>query len=175
MNVQNMRGKKQTFTYGNESLSITEFLQRAEIVGYLEKDGPLTYGSQREKLRKLLREGRINPQLVTEHAARNPTAPRVQDTRYGTQRRRQIFRRRPRARREKCIWTRTTTEGTQDTQGSHRHRRGELHGPTSIGAVSPASRIPQTDKLQRSPYTQRCERGLGRVKFQATSLTRNPG
>ena len=45
-----MRGKKQTFTYGNESLSITELLRKPEIVGYLEKDGPLTCGSQREKL-----------------------------------------------------------------------------------------------------------------------------
>ena len=85
MNVPNMRGKKQTFTYGNDSLSITELLRKPEIVGYLEKDGPLTYGSQREKLRKLLREGRINLQLVMEHAAQNPTVARVQDTRYGTQ------------------------------------------------------------------------------------------
>ena len=83
-----MRGEKQTFPYGNESLSITELLRKPEIVGYLEKDGLLTYGSQREKLRRLLRDERINPQLVMEHAARNPTAPRVQDTRYGTQRRR---------------------------------------------------------------------------------------
>ena len=88
MNVQNMRGKKQTFTYGNEFLSITELLRKPEIVGYLEKDGPLTYGSQREKLRKLLRDGRINQRMVMEHAAQNPTAPRIQDTRYGTQRRR---------------------------------------------------------------------------------------
>ena len=81
-----MKGKKETFTNGNDTLFITELLRKPEIVGYLEKGW--TYGSQREKLRKLLREGRINPQLVTEHTARNPTAPRVQDTRYGTQRRR---------------------------------------------------------------------------------------
>ena len=86
-----MRGMKQTFTYGNESLSITELLRKPEVVGYLKKDGPLTYASQRQKLRKLLRDGRINLQLVMEHAARNPTAPRVQDTRYGTQRRRAIL------------------------------------------------------------------------------------
>ena len=83
-----MRGKKQTFTYGNDSLSITKLLRKPEIVGYLKKDGPLTYGSQREKLRRLLRDGRINPRLVMEHVAQNPTAPRVQDTRYGKQRRR---------------------------------------------------------------------------------------
>ena len=86
MNVPNMKGKKQTLTYDNESLPITELLRKLEIVGYLEKDGPFTHGSQREKLRKLLREGRISPQLLMEHAAQNPTAPRVQDTRYGTQR-----------------------------------------------------------------------------------------
>ena len=84
----NVRGKRQTFTYANDTLSITELLRKPEVVGYLEKDGSLTYASQREKLRKFLREGRINPQLVMEHAARNPTAPRVQDTRYRTQRRR---------------------------------------------------------------------------------------
>ena len=83
-----MRGKRQTFIYGNNTLSITELLRKPEIVRYLEKDGPLTYASQREKLRRLLREGRINPRLVTEHTTKNPTAPRVQDTRYGEQRRR---------------------------------------------------------------------------------------
>ena len=89
INVSGTRGKRQTFQYGDDLLSITELLRNpAEVVGYLEKDGPLTYASQRENLRRLLREGRINPQLVTEHATRNPPQPtRVQDTRYGTQRR----------------------------------------------------------------------------------------
>ena len=33
------RGKKQMFQYGNDTLSITELLQKPEIVNYLEKDG----------------------------------------------------------------------------------------------------------------------------------------
>ena len=86
------RGKKQTFQYGNDTLSITELLQKPEIVGYLERNGPLTYASQREKLRKLLRNEKINlQQEVAEYtaAAQNPPQPpRVQDTRYGSQRRR---------------------------------------------------------------------------------------
>ena len=139
MNVPNMRGKKQTFTYGNDSLSITELLRKPEIVGYLEKDGPLTYGSQQEKLRKLLREGRINLQLVMEHAAQNPTVTRVQDTRYGTQRRRANL-------------PRKTTKG-EVLFGSEllrrprrpvHHRRRELDGPPGIGAVSPNPRISPT-------------------------------
>ena len=84
-----MRGRRQTFQYGDETLSITERLRKPEVVGYLEKDGPLTYASQREKHRRLLRHRTINPRLVTEHATQNPPQPaRVQDTRYGTQRRR---------------------------------------------------------------------------------------
>ena len=85
-----MRGRRQNFAYGDDTLSITELLRKPEVVGYLGKDGPLSYASQCEKLRKLLRSGRFNPQLVAEHAARNPPQPpRVQDTRYGTQRRRE--------------------------------------------------------------------------------------
>ena len=68
--------------------SLPNYFENLRSLGTWKKDGPLTYGSQREKLRKLLREGRINPQLVTEQATRNPTAPRVRDTRYETQRRR---------------------------------------------------------------------------------------
>ena len=46
MNVPNTRGRKETFQYGNDSLSITELLQKPEVVGYLERDRPLTYASQ---------------------------------------------------------------------------------------------------------------------------------
>ena len=75
MNVSGTRGRRQTFQYGYETLSITELLRKPEVVGYLEKDGPLTYASQREKLRRLLRSGRINQQRVKEHEARNPPQP----------------------------------------------------------------------------------------------------
>ena len=89
MNVLSKKSRmRQMFQYGDNNLSITELLQKPEIVGYLEKNGPLTYTSQRDKLCKLLREGKINPQLVLEYAAQHPPVERVIDTRYGTQRRR---------------------------------------------------------------------------------------
>ena len=92
MNVPNVRrGRRQTFQYGNDTLSITELLRDPDVNNYLERERSLTYTSKREKLRKLLREGNINPQLVGEYEARNPVAPRpqgVQDVRYGAQRRR---------------------------------------------------------------------------------------
>lgn len=55
------RGKKQMFQYGDDTLSITELLQKPEIVNFFEKDGQLTQASRRDKLRKKLREGKINP------------------------------------------------------------------------------------------------------------------
>ena len=76
-NVFKTRGKKQTFQYGNNYLSITELLKKPEIVNYLGKDKKLTYASQRDKLPKLLREkGDGLQQLVTEHNLQNP--PRQQ-------------------------------------------------------------------------------------------------
>ena len=87
-NVFKTRGKKQTFQYGNNSLSITELLKKPEIVNYLEKGKKLTYASQRDKLRKLLREKGDDLQgLVMEYNLENP--PRQQEAReiplYGAQ------------------------------------------------------------------------------------------
>ena len=174
INVPSMRGRKQTFTYGNDSLSITELLQKPEIVGYLEKDGPLTYGSQREKLRKLLREGRVNPRMVMEHAARNPTAPRVQDTRYGTQRRRANL-------------PRKTTRGEvlfgpePSPRVPRRPRSAIIINGENLTVRQVLERYPQirgffnlTGEFQRSPYTQRCERGSGRERSHTASSTQNP-
>ena len=89
LSLNRKRGKKETFPYGDDSLSITELLKKPEVVNFVERDdGPLTYASQREKLRKLLRNGRINQQLVMDYAAQNPPTMQVQDNRYGAQRRR---------------------------------------------------------------------------------------
>ena len=123
MNVPNLRGKKQTFTYGNDSLSITGLLRKPEIVGYLEKDGPLTQGSRREKLRKLLREGRINrrwswnaqPGTQRHHESKT----RVTERNDGGQSSEDHERR-------SAIWTRTTTEGTQEARWSHHRQRENL-------------------------------------------------
>ena len=78
----------ENFPFGNNTLSITDLLRKLEIVGYLEKDGRLTYASQREKLRRLLCKGEITSEVVSQYAERHPTEPRVQDTRYGAQRQR---------------------------------------------------------------------------------------
>ena len=68
-----MRGLREMFNYGNENLSITDLLKKTEIVNYLERNGPLTCASKRDKLRKLLREkGDGLQQLVTEHNLQNP-------------------------------------------------------------------------------------------------------
>ena len=137
MNVSGTRGKRQTFQHGDDVLSITELLRKPEVVGYLEKDGPLTYASQREKLRRLLRSGRINQQLVMEHTARNPPQPpRVQDTRYGTRRRRANL---PRTtvKGKVLFGTEPPLKSTQETTQRFRHQRGKPNGPPSIGAVSP--------------------------------------
>ena len=83
------RGRKHLFQYGDSSLSFTELLKKNEIVNYLERNGSLTYGSQREKLRKLLRkEGNNLQRLVMEYVADNPPQQQqqVRDVRYGAQR-----------------------------------------------------------------------------------------
>ena len=41
-NVFKIKGKKQIFQYGNDSLSITELLKKPEIVNYLKKGKKLT-------------------------------------------------------------------------------------------------------------------------------------
>ena len=93
MNVSNdsgTRGKKQTFQYGNDSLSITELLKKNEIVNYLEKGRKLTQASRRDKLRKLLnKEGNNLQRLVTEYNLQNPPPQQQQQVRdelYGAQR-----------------------------------------------------------------------------------------
>ena len=96
----NVRGKRQTFTYANDTLSITELLRKPEVVGYLEKDGSLTYASQREKLRKFLAKGgstrswlwNTRPGTRRHHESKTRVIERNDEG--------QIFRERPRE--EKC-------------------------------------------------------------------------
>ena len=62
----NNRGKKQTFPVGDGSLSITELLQKPDVVSYLERNGPLTEGSRRNKLLRELKIGGITKEKVAE-------------------------------------------------------------------------------------------------------------
>ena len=143
MNVPNVRrGRRQTFQYGNDTLSITELPRKPEVVGYLERDRQLTYASQREKLRKLLREGNINPQLVAGHAARNPVAPRVQDVRYGAQRRQAGL---PRSARKTSLPAKCWNDIPDFVSSSNRG-----------------------DRSTKSPCSRRCESGFERIGFQTT-------
>ena len=84
-----MRGKKQTFTYGNDFLSITELLRKPET--RIPQKGWTTNLriAARETSKAFTRREHQPTGGHMEHAAQNPTASRVQDTRYGTQRRRE--------------------------------------------------------------------------------------
>ena len=81
LSLNGKRGKKETFPYGDDSLSITELLRKPEVVNFIERNGPLTYASKSEKLRKLLRNGmqhRIHRRckfktIVMEHNDQEPT------------------------------------------------------------------------------------------------------
>ena len=89
-----MRGLKQTFNYGNDSLSITEILEKPEVVNYLEKGRRLTYASLRDKLRKHLRKnGNDLQRLVDEYNLNNPQQQQqqqgIRNFVYGAQRHRQ--------------------------------------------------------------------------------------
>ena len=87
-----MRGLKQTFNYGNDSLFITDLLGKNEIVNYLEKGKRLTYSFLREKLRKELRKhGKDLRELVDDYNLQNPPQPQreFRDDLYGAQRIRQ--------------------------------------------------------------------------------------
>ena len=86
MSLNNTRGRKAFYLWGDFQKSITEILRDPNVQSYV-KGG--SYASKREKLRKLLRDRKTNPEGVREHATRNPTTPlQIQDTRYGSQPRR---------------------------------------------------------------------------------------
>ena len=86
MSLNNRRGKKAFYLWGDTRKSITQILQVPNVQSYVKGR---TFASKREKLRKLLRDGKITPELVRKHAERNSMAqPQVQDTMYGLQRRR---------------------------------------------------------------------------------------
>ena len=94
MSLNNRRSKKAFHVWGNTQKSITEILQDPNVQNYVKRG---TYASKREKLRKLLKNKEITQELVEEHARRNPMVPQqVQDTMYGSQRRRANLPRRTR-------------------------------------------------------------------------------
>ena len=94
MNGSPKRGKRERFLYGDESLSITELLRKPGIAEYLQRNGPLTYESQRNKLRRELKVGNFTKEAVDEflrqrqlqrqrEVARGPRPSRGQTFRFG--------------------------------------------------------------------------------------------
>ena len=85
-----MKGLKEFYNYGDDSLSITDLLKKPKVTNYLEQGKELTYASQREKLRKLLaRFGDNFKAIVDEYNLENPVGQERQgqrDTLYGAQR-----------------------------------------------------------------------------------------
>ena len=61
-----VRGKRERRLYDGESLSITELLRKPGVSEYLERNGPLTYESQRNKLRRELKVGKFTKEAVDE-------------------------------------------------------------------------------------------------------------
>ena len=63
-------GFEELFPYGGNLLSIRELLQKPEVVNYLKRDGKeLNDRAIRARLRKGLRNGKINQQVIVEYAS----------------------------------------------------------------------------------------------------------
>ena len=75
------RGLRALCPCGGEQKSITEILRDPRVYSFV---GCGTYASSRERLRQLLREGKITTEIV----ANIPSTSTVEPTRYGSQRRR---------------------------------------------------------------------------------------
>ena len=87
-----MKGLRNLYNYGNDSLSITDLLEKPDIVNYLGQGKTLTYASLREKLRgKLKKLGSNLKEIVGSYNLENPVGQGQQqrqqrDTLYGAQR-----------------------------------------------------------------------------------------
>ena len=93
--MNNTRGVKQLHKYGNDSLSITDLLEKPEIVNYLEQGNDLAYPSLRERLRRRLKKFGDNLKgMVDQYSLENPVdqerQQRQRDTLYGAQLRRPL-------------------------------------------------------------------------------------
>ena len=67
MNVLPRRRRgKETFPFRNRTLSITGILREPGVVEYLESNGSLTDGARQNKLRRKLRVGNFNKEVVDE-------------------------------------------------------------------------------------------------------------
>ena len=72
LNLNGKRGRRVLYSWNGRDMSITDLLKEQDIRTFI---GRGTYASQREKLRKLLKQDKINPKLVSEYVAQNSTTP----------------------------------------------------------------------------------------------------
>ena len=83
------RGKKALYLWNGKDTSITELLTEPDVREFVSQGSTMTYESQRGRLRKLFKDGKITPKLVEEYVKKNPVRQyNVPDTLYGAQRRR---------------------------------------------------------------------------------------
>ena len=113
------RGRRELFNYGNESLSITELLNRPEVSNFVTRGMYMSHTSQRERIRRILHLGGVTPETVNAYNRQNPLAQRQQapDNLYGAQR--------PRAGLPKKDTRRRVIQGPQKPVPLPRRRRPE--------------------------------------------------
>ena len=136
MNVPNMRGKKQTFIYGNDFLSITETLRKSET--RIPRKGWTTNLriAARETSKALMRR---EDQPTGGHGTRSPEPNGITSPRHA------LWNTTTKGKSSEedhegrgSVWTGATTK-TQETHGRHHLRWRELDSPPDIGTVSTAS------------------------------------
>ena len=84
-----VRGRRALYPYGDVHRSVTDLLSDPAVSNFVTRGTQMTPGSQRNRIRNLLRRGEVTPETVTAYATTHPppglpTEPRL----YGAQRRR---------------------------------------------------------------------------------------
>jgi hypothetical protein len=88
--VTTVRGRRTLYPYGDVHRSVTDLLSDQAVENFVTRGTQMTPGSQRNRIRNLLRLGRVTPEAVAAYAVDHPhprlgpSAPRL----YGAQRRR---------------------------------------------------------------------------------------
>ena len=141
MNVLNMRGKKQTFTYGNDSLLPNYFKNRRSLdtrkgrtinlwIAARETSKASTRREDQPAAGHGTRSPKPNGTTSPRHALRNATTKGKSSEEDH--------------KRRSAIRTGATTEGTQETRWGHYRQRREPNCPPGIGTVPTTPRTSPT-------------------------------